>query len=145
MTDNPHTSHQKPETGKSKSRSSRPVLFSALCGAALIYSVLMSMIFLAGIVKNKWLTGVLTDFFPERVFSTSGTFFFTITGLVLHVTLITGIVLLIRLRRIGFYIYGSATLFIVAILYFYDSGNLISPLIFVSALILISFFFKKLK
>jgi len=145
MTDNTQPETKLPEPESRKTRYPRPVLFSAICGAALIYSFLMVMLFLAGLIKNRWLTHVLTDFFPDRLFTYSGTLFFTITGLTVHLLSMTGLILLIRLRRAGLYIFGAAIVLIITIPYIFGSGHWLSSIIFASMLILVSFFFKKLK
>lgn len=128
-----------------KKNHTRPVFFSALVIAALLYSFLMSMLFLAGILKNRWLTNVMNDYFPERVFSDSGTLFFTITGLAVHLISITGLIFLIRLRRIGFYIFGIATVLLITIPYLYGAGNLVSSVIYAIVYILIGLYFKKMR
>jgi hypothetical protein len=144
MNNNPESATNEQQPKAKKSRYPRPLLFSALCGGALIYSVLMVMLFTAGLIKNRWLTNVLTDFFPDRFFTYAGTLFFTITGLVVHLISISGLILLIRLRRTGFYLFTSAIVLIIVVPYLYGSGNWLSGVIFTSLLILISFFFKKL-
>lgn len=128
-----------------KKTHTRPVFYSALVSAALLYSFLMSVLFLAGILKNKWLTNVMNDYFPERVFSDSGTLFFTITGLVVHAISITGLIFLIRLRRIGYYIFGIATVLLITIPYLYGSGNLVSSVIYATVYILLGLYFKKMR
>jgi hypothetical protein len=128
-----------------KKTHTRPVFYSALISAALLYSFMMSLLFLAGILKNKWLTNVMNDYFPERVFSYSGTLFFTIAGLAIHAISITGLILLIRLRRIGFFVFGIATVLLIIIPYLYGSGNLVSSAIYATVYILIGIYFKKLR
>jgi hypothetical protein len=123
----------------------RPVIYSALISAAFLYSFLMSLLFLAGILKNQWLTNVMNDYFPERVFTSSGTLFFTIIGLAVHAIAITGLVFLFRLRRLGFYIFGIATVLLITIPYLHGSGNLLSSVIYATVYILLGLYFKKMR
>ena len=123
----------------------RPFLLSVVGTAVLVFSVLVSLFFLAAILNNNWLITVLIDYFPDLAIFNTSILALTVGGFITYSTNTLAVILMLRLKRLGFYLYTASTLIIVALPYVIGFGNLISTLIFLTSILVFAFFYRKMR
>ena len=122
----------------------RPFFLTALCFAFLVYSGFLTLLFLFSIFSNKWLTDVLTDFLPEMIFTRTNVFLFSIAGFILYIISAFGVILMLRMKRAGFYLYLTATLVIILVPHFLGFGSWLATIILVFITLLFMIYIRKL-
>jgi hypothetical protein len=125
-------------------RIQRPFLLTILCIAFLVYSSFLTILFLLAIFSNNWITDVLVDYFPERVVTPSFVLFFSLIGFISYLSSTIGTILMLKMRKIGFYIYFIATLVIVMIPHLMNYGNWYASGIFICLTILFAIYHRKM-
>ncbi|MCB2219814.1 MAG: hypothetical protein KQI35_05405 [Bacteroidetes bacterium] len=137
--------HTTPSTEENiDKRIPRPFLLTILCIAFMVFSVFLSILFLLAIFQNNWITDVLTDYFPERAVSPSFVLFFSLAGFVTYSSATIGAILMLKMRKIGFYIYLLSTLIIIMVPHLMSYGNWYASGIFISMAILFALYFRKM-
>lgn len=127
-----------------KKSKSRPFFLSILGTAYLVYSGLVSLLFIVAIIKNAWFTSVLADFFSNMVISSTAVLLFSIVALIVHLASFAGTILMLQLRRIGFYIYLISNLLMITIPHILNYGSWYASGIFIFFILLFSAFFRKM-
>ena len=127
-----------------KSNTKRPFFLSILCIAIFSYSTLFILIFLTGILYNKWITKVLNDFLAVGEVRHSFILILSFAGILLYSMSFLGAFLIWKLRRKGFYIYSVSSVLIICLPYFFHFGSLISTIVLLLLIALILLHFRKL-
>lgn len=130
---------------QSTKHSGRPFFLSALSFAFLVYAGFLTVLFLISIFSNKWLTNVLSDFLPEMILTRTNVFSFSLTGFILYGLSSLGTILILRLKRIGFYLILFSTLLIILIPHLMGFGSTEASIVFSAVIILFAIFFRKLQ
>jgi hypothetical protein len=135
------TNNQKTKTGGSR----RPFMLSILCTAYMVYAGFIAVIFLVTLVKNTWFTNVLTDYFPTNEIKSSTVIIISLVALFVHLLGFAGAILMLKLKRIGFYLYLVSNVIIILVPHVLGYGSLYASGIFISLIILFSFFYRKMQ
>lgn len=129
---------------RGKGRRPRPLLLTALSLFSFVYFGILTALLLLSVFYSGWITGLLNTYNPGA--PKSG---FTVTlgfalVFLLHALCLTGTVLIFRMKRTGYYIYGVSALVISCYQLFQPQIPVYSTAIPVALLILFGIFFKRL-
>ena len=127
-----------------KSNVQRPFFLSILCVAIFSYSTLFILLFLTGILYNKWITKVLNDFLTVGEVHPNSILILSIVGIILYSLSFLGAFFIWKLKRKGFYFYLISSLLIISLPYLFHFGNVISTIILLSLVVLVLAHFRKL-
>jgi hypothetical protein len=127
-----------------KSNVHRPFFLSILCIAIFSYSILFILLFLTGILYNKWITKVLNDFLTVGEVHPSSILILSFVGMILYSLSFLGAFLIWKLKRKGFYFYLISSLLIISLPYLFNFGNVISTIVLLLLVVLILAHFRKL-
>ena len=127
-----------------KSNVHRPFFLSILCVAIFSYSTLFILLFLTGILYNKWITKVLNDFLTVGEVHPNSILILSIVGIILYSLSFLGAFFIWKLKRKGFYFYLISSLLIISLPYLFHFGNVISTIILLSLVVLVLAHFRKL-
>jgi len=122
----------------------RPFFLSILCVAVFVYSGLFTLLFLTGIIFNKWFTTILNDFLPERNFKSTLILLLNLSGVILYGLSFLGAFYIWKLKRRGFYIYLVSTIILIVAPYFIGLGSTINTIIFLLLILLLGIYYRKL-
>ena len=123
---------------------SRPVILSVLCLFSFIYFGLLSLLFLAGLFKAGWIAGVMNQYLSTGAYTKTQTLLIFAAGFSLHGLAFAGIILILRLRIIGYYFLGLSSL-VLATYQLTNPSTSITPTAFYIILILLfGIFYKRL-
>jgi hypothetical protein len=111
----------------------RPVVLTILCLFSFVYFSVFSFLFFMGSFWSGWVTQVTNQYSPSEIYSKNQILFTFLAGFILHLTALTGIVLIWNLKRPGYYLTGLSCLIIA----FYQS---IQPQIAVTTTVTYIFF-----
>ncbi|MBC8484539.1 MAG: hypothetical protein H8D45_00655 [Bacteroidetes bacterium] len=122
----------------------RPFFLSILCVAVFVYSGLFTLLFLTGIIFNKWLTTILNDFLPERNFNSTLILLLNLSGVILYGLSFLGAFYIWKLKLHGFYIYMISTIILIIAPYFIGLGSTINTIVFLLLILLPGMYYRKL-
>jgi len=111
----------------------RPVVLTILCLFSFVYFSALSFLFFMGSFWSGWVTQVTNQYSPPEMYSKNQILFTFLAGFTLHLTALTGTVLIWKLKRPGYYLTGLSCLIIA----FYQS---IQPQITVTTTVTYIFF-----
>ncbi len=127
-----------------KSNVHRPFFLSILCVAIYSYSTLFMLLFLTGILYNKWITKVLNDFLTVGEVHPNSILILSFVGIILYSLSFMGAFFIWKLKRKGFYIYLISSLLIISLPYLFHFGNVISTIVLLLLVVLILAHYRKL-
>ena len=127
-----------------KSNVQRPFFLSILCVAIFSYSTLFILLFLTGILYNKWITKVLNDFLTVGEVHPNSILILSIVGIILYSLSFLGAFFIWKLKRKGFYFYLISSLLIISLPYLFHFGNVISTIVLLLLVVLTLAHFRKL-
>ncbi len=127
-----------------KSNVHRPFFLSILCVAIYSYSTLFILLFLTGILYNKWITKVLNDFLTVGEVHPNSILILSFVGIILYSLSFMGAFFIWKLKRKGFYIYLISSLLIISLPYLFHFGNVISTIVLLLLVVLILAHYRKL-
>lgn len=117
MTQIPEEQSEKviPETGPS---AERPVGLTILLIFSFVYNGILFILMVTGLLYPGVIRDILLQYFPSFSLSVSTAFILMLCGALVFAISITGLVLLWKLRRPGFYLFASAQIVMLATLVF---------------------------
>lgn len=138
-------SNEKNNDSQPQVKHQRPFLLSVLLLALFVYSGLMSLLFLLALIYTHWLTDVVNDYLGNTEVQQQGVLLLSVAGFILHLVSLTGIIFMLRMKRIGFYLFVTAVLLIIVLPFFFGYGSIYSAIIFLLTIIFLGFFYQKLR
>ena len=123
----------------------RPFFLTILCLFSFIYFTILAILFIAGFFYSGWVTEAINLYLPVRQFT--GNEINAITGIlsILLLSAITGIAAMWKMRRWGYYLFGTTSLLLASIQLIRPEVSISGTLIFVSLLILFGLYFRRLR
>jgi hypothetical protein len=122
----------------------RPVILTMLCLASLVFFGFLSALFLAGVIWNDKISAVMAQYQMAGKGSFSGNLLFFLTGFFLHGLAFTAIVMILWLRKAGYYLLGTACLAIAGYQMYNPSGTVASTVIYILFILSFGVFFRRL-
>jgi hypothetical protein len=134
----------KADTGDAAAPKSRPILLSLLCMVSFVFFFMFSMLFLAGMLKAEWITGVTNQYLLADHTTRSHTMLVFGAGFLLHAAAFTGTVFIWNLRKSGYYILGISCLTVASYQLFNPLTVIASTAIYIVLILSFGIFFKRL-
>ncbi|MCX6245675.1 MAG: hypothetical protein NTU98_13355 [Bacteroidetes bacterium] len=123
----------------------RPFLLTLLCLFSYIFFGLISLIFLAALFYSGSITWMVLRYTPENPMTRTGIFFYIFGGFLFHALSFTGTLLIWKLKKKGYFLFGVSTL-IIAVYQLFSSR--ISPLttaVYIFLILAFGFFLRKMR
>jgi len=133
------------ENEKEKPLPKRPFFLSILGTAYLVYAVFLTIVFLIAILRNVWITEVLTDYLPDISLTRMNVFVFSLAAMGLYILSGIGVIMMLRLKKAGFYLFLIATLLIILVPHLLGFGSWLATGIFIVVLLLFAIFLRKMQ
>jgi hypothetical protein len=122
----------------------RPFILTILCLIAFVYFFLLSALFFAGLLYSGWVTAVMNQYLPTDGYTQTQMMLIFGSGFLLHGFGIAGIVLIWRLRTIGYYFLGISCLIIAGYQLSNPDTAVSSTAIYIVFIFLFGLFYKRL-
>jgi hypothetical protein len=129
---------------RGQDRRPRPLLLTALSLFSFVYFGFLSVLLLLSVFYSGWITGLLNTYNPGAPKSGVMVSMAFILVFLFHALCLTGTILIFRLKRTGYYIYGVSALVISCYQLFQPQIPVYSTAIPVALLVLFGIFFKRL-
>lgn len=127
--------HTKEEESRKKN-TKKPFFFSLLCYIGFSYTLLFSLMFLAGMIYSSGISGIFNKYLQIYELSQLNFFLFSVLGFVIFFGSFAGIFLMWKLYRAGFYIYTVSALLFITLEIIYAGFYLPDILIHITLIIL---------
>lgn len=123
----------------------RPFLLTVLCLFSFVFFGLISVLFLLALLYSGSIADMVLRYAPENSLARIPVLFYIFGGFLLHALSLAGIILIWKMRRLGYLIFGISSLVIAAS---HLLATQISPLIttlYIGLILAFGLFLKKLK
>jgi hypothetical protein len=135
-----------PENGNMKEQLPvRPFVLTLLCLFTFIFFGLISLVFLLALFFSGTISRMIFRYAPEDSLSHASVIFYAVGGFLLHALSFTGVVLIWKLKRKGYILFGISTLLIALYQLFFSSISPLTTAIYVVFIIAFGVFLKRLK
>jgi hypothetical protein len=134
-----------PETPKEDKVLKRPFILTVLCLFSFVFFGLMTVLFLLALLWSGTLADMVFRYAPERISPGISVFFYTLGGFLMHALCMTGIILMWKMKRKGYLLFGISALIIAG---YQLLATQISPLttgFYIGFILVFGLFLKKLK
>lgn len=121
----------------------RPVLLTVLSLFAFVYFGVFTLLFLAGFFMSDTLTEITNQYAGDEEITRSGILALCTVALVLHALALTGVILMWRMKRKGYYLTALASLAIAALQFLLPGLSVASTAVYISLIFLFGFFIRK--
>ncbi len=134
-----------PEVPSSVPVKGRPLALSVLCVAAWVFFAVLTLLFVAGLWNARWITEVTNHYIPGERYTTTR-FIFSFGGAaLLHAIAFTGVILIWRLRRTGYTLFGISSLVISAWNLAQGTAGATQTALYILFIILFGLFYRRLR
>ena len=96
-------------------RMKRPFFLTFLCIIGFTYTILFSLLFLAGMLYSTGISGMLNNYLQVYDLSIMNFFLFSIGGFFIFFATFTGVLLMWKMQWLGFYIYSVSAIIFIAL------------------------------
>jgi drug/metabolite transporter (DMT)-like permease len=128
-----------------ESRPARPLILTVLCLFSFIFFGLIALIFLMAMLYTGSIAGMVLQYMPENSLTRAGVFFFTFGGFLLHVLSFSGTILLWKMKRKGYILFGISTVLIAGYQLFSATISPLTTAVYVFLIFAFGFFLKKMR
>ncbi len=138
---------KKEKTDMHKLKVKRPFFLSFLCIIAFTYTILFSLLFLAGMLYSTGISVVFDKYMQLYDLSRFNFFLFSLGGFVIFFTSFIGVLLIWKLHWFGFYIYTAASIALITFEFFVIGPYLPDLIVYIALILLflIAFPHKRFK
>jgi hypothetical protein len=130
-----------PETGRPK----RPFLLTLLCCFAFPFFGLISLLLLVSVFYSGFFTDLINTYIVGKPVKAVGVFSILFLLFILYATALTGTILMYRMKRAGYYLFGIPMLSVCIYQLFQPDIPALSTGILISLLVLFGVFLKKMR
>ena len=123
----------------------RPFMLTVLCLFSFVFFGLISVLFLVALLNTGSITNMVLRYAPENSPARTTVLFYILGGFLLHGLSLAGNILIWKMRRLGYILFGISSLIIAG---YQLLATQISPLttaFYVGLILAFGFFLKKLK
>jgi len=122
-----------------------PFLLSLLCVFSFVFFGLISLLFLTSLFYSGSIIRIINEYIPERPVAPARVILIVIAGFILHGAAFTGTVLMLKMKKTGYVVFGIAVLIICIYQLFQDKISLFITLFYIILIILFGLFYKKFR
>ncbi len=140
MTTEKSTGTESPSTA-----GSRPVLLSIFCLFGFVYFFLLSGILVLALFYSGWITEVTNKYAPVRVVTANQLLLIFLSGALLHMVAFAGLVMIWKLKRLGYYFLGAPCLLISSYFLLLPGVSPTTVIVYILFIFIFGFYFRRLK
>jgi hypothetical protein len=122
----------------------RPFILTLLCLFSFVFFGLMTIVFLFALFYSGSITDMVLRYSPENPSAGITVGVYIVGGFILHAIAFSGIILIWRLKKIGYWLFGIASLIIASYQLFATQISPLTTALDVILLIAIGIFYKRL-
>ena len=123
----------------------RPFLLTLLCLFSFVFFGMISLLFFIALFWAGTIADMVLRYAPERSIQRFTVFFYILGGLILHLSSLTGIILIWNMRRTGYLVFGISSLIISAYQLFASQISMLTTAFYIVLIIIFGVFLKKLR
>jgi hypothetical protein len=123
----------------------RPLLLTVLCLFSFVFFGMISVLFLVALLYAGFITDMVLRYAPENSPARITILSYILGGFLLHALSLAGNILIWKMRRLGFKLFGISTLIIAAYQLFATRISPLTTAFYIGLIIAFGFFLKKLK
>ncbi len=123
----------------------RPFLLTVLCLFSFVFFGLISVLFFAALLYTGSITDMVLRYAPENSPARITVLSYILGGFLLHGLSLAGNILIWRMRRLGYILFGISSLMIAAYQLFATQISPLTTAFYVGLILAFGFFLKKLK
>ncbi|MGA3012429.1 MAG: hypothetical protein ABSD71_00195 [Bacteroidales bacterium] len=123
----------------------RPFLLTLLCLFSFVFFGLISMLFIIALFWSGTIADMVLRYAPEHSVQRFTVFCYILGGLILHLSSLTGIILIWNMRRTGYLIFGVSSLIISGYQLFASQISILTTAFYIALIIVYGVFLKKLR
>ncbi|MDP1623986.1 MAG: hypothetical protein Q8M08_16805 [Bacteroidales bacterium] len=132
------------KSGNSGVVKTRPVLLTMICLFSFVYFGLVTLLFFTGLLKTGLIAGIMNQYIALGDLTTSKLLLIFGAGFLLHGLAFSGVVLIWKLRRTGFYFLGLSCLVIAAYQLFNPLTTIASTAIYILLVLTFGIFYNRM-
>jgi len=123
----------------------RPLFLGMLCIFAGVYFFLLAVLFLSGFFYSGWVSDAINMYADADRYSPAG--IKTVLGVLaaLFILGFTGIVVMWRMKRYGYYFFGISSIILASFQLFRPEISVSGTIIFIALLILFGLYFRRFR
>jgi hypothetical protein len=122
-----------------------PFLLSLLCVFSFVFFGIISLLFLISLFYSGSIIRIINEYIPERSVAPIQVILIVIAGFLLHSAAFTGTVLMLKMKKTGYILFGISVLIICLYQLFQDKISLFTTLFYIILIILFGLFYKKFR
>lgn len=123
----------------------RPFLLTLLCLFSYVFFGLIALIYLLAIVFSGTLADMVLRYAPEKYGTPSLVFVYSLGGFLLHTFSFLGILLMWKMKKLGYMFFGISSLIISSYQVFASRISPLTTAVYIFLLIAFGLFIKKLR
>ncbi len=123
----------------------RPFLLTVLCLFSFVFFGLISALFLLALFYSGSIADMVLRYAPEYSTKRVTVFFYILGGLILHSLSLTGTILIWKMKRLGYLLFGTSSLIISIYQLFATQISPLTTAIYIALILAFGFSLKKLK
>ncbi|MBL7137952.1 MAG: hypothetical protein ISS17_04175 [Bacteroidales bacterium] len=127
------------------SNKNRPILLSMLCLFAWVYYSILAALFLLALFYAGWITEIIHQYIPDQSWSNVQVSLLFLGMFVLHAMAFSGVILLWKGRRTGYYLFSVPTILIIVFHLFRPEISWLSTAVYAILVILFGFLYRQMK
>jgi hypothetical protein len=128
-----------------KETAKRPFLLTVLCLFSFVFFGLISVLFLVALLYTGSITDMVLRYAPENSPARITVLSYILGGFLLHALSLTGNILIWKMRRLGYILFGISSLIIAVYQLFATQILPLTTAFYVGLILAFGFFLKKLK
>jgi hypothetical protein len=129
----------------SEGATQRPFLLTILCLFSFIFFGLISVLFLLALLYSGSITDMVLRYAPEYSVKSYTVVIYILGGLILHAVSLAGIILIWKMKRFGYLLFGTTSLIIALYQLFATKISPLTTAFYIALILFFGFFLKKLR
>jgi hypothetical protein len=122
----------------------RPLVLSLLCLFSFVFFGLIAVLFLLSDIYSGRIAEVLNHYITGTALTTAGVAGITTGGFILHAACVAGCILMWRMKRGGYYIFGISALLISLYQLFRNHVPMGTTVVYILLIVLFGLFYRKM-
>ena len=123
----------------------RPFFFMVLCIFSLVYFFAFSVLFIMGFFFSGWVAEAINLYAPLNQYPKNQVQLLLALFSVLFILGFSGIIVMLKLRRYGYYIFGISSLLLASFQLIRPEVSISGTIVFITLLILFGLYFKRFR
>jgi hypothetical protein len=130
---------------KGHEKENRPFPLTILCLFAFVFYGLIALLFLFALFYSASITDMVLRYAPEDSSSGISVIFYTLGGFILHAVSFSGIILIWKMKKTGYWFFGISSLMIASYQLFATRISPVTTAFYIGLIVLTGIFYRKMK